>query len=716
MYRVIFGEGNSSSNSALQVWDGASLAPIVGLPFQYANSAAPAFPTAILPQSLATYGNAVYFMAPTLSAPYLALFKSDGVTANLASSVGLPSGMVSNGKALYFSGYVGAPTPQTTAIVAFDGKATTVTVQFNDYGNMQPAFLTPFNDGLAFTADDGTTGREPWFWDGKTAATIGDINAGLASSNASYFTPLNNKLYFAADDGTHGRQLWVWDGTKASMAADLADVAGGSNPIYLTALNGAIYFSANSGTVVATNGPYVTYASGLWRWDGQSASIVSAFGAYSPSELTVVGNKLYFVVNDGIHGGELWLWDGSKAALVVDIAPGPASSNPHSLKEVGGNLYFFANDGSHGVQPWLFDGTSATMLGTLSPSGSWGSASGSMIAGFGHPTVSGISFSLGLSGSLDATVAFDAQVQVQGVPTMQIAINGQTVQAAYAGGSGGKSLVFETAHGTIATASVTVNPTSLSVNTGSVVDQDGNAADLTFAVTSTQIYVSAPSITSATTQSILSAPVANTAVLGSGLDVINMGGKSSSAYALTTSGDGSFSISTSGSTNHIAGVMQVQFSDKTVTFAQANSLNAQTALLYQGALARTPDPSGLAYWDKTTSVLPPSSKILGVYGLSDTSGGYNGSLSIAAGFTSSVEFISKYGNLSNAQFVTQLYANVLDRQPDAGGLSYWQAQLTSGTTRDHVLVGFAESSEALTNATVGFTGQSGVHVPWLFLT
>lgn len=106
---------------------------------------------------------------------------------------------------------------------------------------------------------------------------------------------------------------------------------------------------------------------------------------------------------------------------------------------------------------------------------------------------------------------------------------------------------------------------------------------------------------------------------------------------------------------------------------------------------------------------------MGAYGLSDVSAGYNGSLSIAGGFTNSAEFIAKYGSLTNAQFVTDLYANVLDRAPDAAGFNYWMSALSSGQSREHVLVGFADSAEAISNATAGFTGQSGYHATWLIL-
>lgn len=159
----------------------------------------------------------------------------------------------------------------------------------------------------------------------------------------------------------------------------------------------------------------------------------------------------------------------------------------------------------------------------------------------------------------------------------------------------------------------------------------------------------------------------------------------------------------------------LQFTDQAITIAPLNSSYQQAALLYQGALGRTPDPSGLSYWVNLIENLPSSTKALGLYGLSDASGNYNSNLSIAAGFTQSVEFIQKYGSLTNEQFVTQLYANVLDRRPDTAGFSDWVNQLTSGVTREHVLVGFAESTEALSNASAGFVGISGTHDPWLII-
>ena len=197
-------------------------------------------------------------------------------------------------------------------------------------------------------------------------------------------------------------------------------------------------------------------------------------------------------------------------------------------------------------------------------------------------------------------------------------------------------------------------------------------------------------------------------------------------YALSAATDGGITVSGSAEgkvTIHgLSDALQVQFSDNTITVAGKQSFGEYTALLYQGALGRTPDPIGLESWNKLANGLPASEQATGVYALSNYSGNFNGTLSLAGGFTNSAEFQAKYGSLSDAQFVTQLYTNVLDRAPDPGGYATWVKALTPvsqgglGESRDYVLVGFAESVEAISNATQGFAGHSGTHAAWLFLT
>jgi hypothetical protein len=63
-------------------------------------------------------------------------------------------------------------------------------------------------------------------------------------------------------------------------------------------------------------------------------------------------------------------------------------------------------------------------------------------------------------------------------------------------------------------------------------------------------------------------------------------------------------------------------------------------------------------------------------------------------FLQSVEGVAAYGSLTDAQFVTSLYSNVLHRAPDAAGFEFHLGNLASGiNTRAVVLMGFSESAE-----------------------
>ncbi|WP_127112547.1 DUF4214 domain-containing protein [Shimia sediminis] len=102
--------------------------------------------------------------------------------------------------------------------------------------------------------------------------------------------------------------------------------------------------------------------------------------------------------------------------------------------------------------------------------------------------------------------------------------------------------------------------------------------------------------------------------------------------------------------------------------------------LYQAAFDRAPDLGGLTNW---TAALANGMTLE----------------EAVAGFVGSAEFQLTYGATMNTQFVTLLYNNVLDRDPDMGGLAAWVDQLESGTlTREQVVIGFAESPEFISNS------------------
>jgi serralysin len=73
---------------------------------------------------------------------------------------------------------------------------------------------------------------------------------------------------------------------------------------------------------------------------------------------------------------------------------------------------------------------------------------------------------------------------------------------------------------------------------------------------------------------------------------------------------------------------------------------------------------------------------------------HTGLRTIAETFSLSQEFLARYDSLSNRDFVSAVYNNVLERPPDSGGLSFWTGQLDSGAvTRGQVILSFSGSSE-----------------------
>jgi len=134
--------------------------------------------------------------------------------------------------------------------------------------------------------------------------------------------------------------------------------------------------------------------------------------------------------------------------------------------------------------------------------------------------------------------------------------------------------------------------------------------------------------------------------------------------------------------------------------ATAPNLAQETdiALLYQGALNRAPSASELSYWSgvlaNNVSAADQSQGL--VHSLAQTSGSFNGSLSIADGFLQSGEFQTLHGGLNTQGFVDQVYENALHRPADAAGAQFWEHLIDTGAmTKAMALVGIADSNEAL---------------------
>ncbi len=115
--------------------------------------------------------------------------------------------------------------------------------------------------------------------------------------------------------------------------------------------------------------------------------------------------------------------------------------------------------------------------------------------------------------------------------------------------------------------------------------------------------------------------------------------------------------------------------DKPFTSTQCEGYSDSVARLYSTGLGRSPEQGGFDFW--TTEYT------LGNWSFP----------AMAQFFVDSAEFQESYGDLTQDQFIRQLYRNVLGREGEAGGVEFWNQQMTAGMNRATVLMRFAESPE-----------------------
>jgi hypothetical protein len=163
---------------------------------------------------------------------------------------------------------------------------------------------------------------------------------------------------------------------------------------------------------------------------------------------------------------------------------------------------------------------------------------------------------------------------------------------------------------------------------------------------------------------------------GTGIDTARYLGARAN-YTITKTSSGYSVTDTTGAEGQdtLVNIERLQFSDGSVALDGSGN-GGQAYRIYQAAFNRTPDAAGLGYWmnalDKGASLE-----------------------SIAADFVASTEFKTLYGeHPSNSDVLNKFYENVLHRQADGAGFSYWLNILDSkAATAAQVLAQFSESGE-----------------------
>lgn len=175
---------------------------------------------------------------------------------------------------------------------------------------------------------------------------------------------------------------------------------------------------------------------------------------------------------------------------------------------------------------------------------------------------------------------------------------------------------------------------------------------------------------------------------GNGIDTVVYSGARDS-YKVQKEVWGYSVTSASGQVDGLFNVERIKFADG---WKAIDTMSAQIFRLYEAVLDRTAEDAGLGYWissmEKGTTLHE-----------------------VAADFLKQPEFVSLYGsNPTDQEFIYKLYENVLDREPDTGGLLYW-SQMIGQIGRAQILIDFAESPENQA-LVIDKVGQGLDYIPW----
>jgi len=129
-----------------------------------------------------------------------------------------------------------------------------------------------------------------------------------------------------------------------------------------------------------------------------------------------------------------------------------------------------------------------------------------------------------------------------------------------------------------------------------------------------------------------------------------------------------------GGTDTLTGIEAAAFVDGLTTF-NADSQAAQLMRLYSVAFDRAPDALGFHVQ------------------LDAIEAGVSFS-EMARRFLTSDEFVSRFGSLTDIQYVQRLYLNAFDRAPSNAEINDWLAYLNAGNSRQALMLVIAESTES----------------------
>ncbi|MFD0837359.1 ELWxxDGT repeat protein [Mariniflexile aquimaris] len=321
---------------------------------------------------LTSVGNLLFFAANDGVNDY-ALWKSDGTETGtvMVKDINPTTQLTSLGRfididgTLFFGAFDGVNGHE---LWKSDGTETGTVMVKNIAAGIQDGFtaypfMTNVNGTLFFVANDGKYlhERELWKSDGTEAGTtmVKDIYPGDNGFTANSSVPwdlknVNGTLFFQAQDGIHGSELWKSDGTEfgTELVKDIKSGIFSSSPNLLSNCNGTLYFRAVDSSGIID----------VWKSDGTETGTIllknpSTGHFYSePAEFTYLNGYVYFVATGNTIGRELFRTDGtSEGTIGYNLRYLTESSSPEYLTIVGNTLFFIADNGANGNELWALE-------------------------------------------------------------------------------------------------------------------------------------------------------------------------------------------------------------------------------------------------------------------------------------------------------------------------------------------------------------------------
>jgi ELWxxDGT repeat protein len=224
----------------------------------------------------------------------------------------------------------------------------------------QNLMARPGDPGIVFSADTPEFGRELWHarmhgYPNFEVRLIKDIIPGRMGSEPQAFYAFDNVYFFHATTLHDGRELWMTNTREqqTAMVTDLYPGVLGStmiSPRYVAASRGFYFLALKDGEL----------GQQLFHYSHDTLKVRHI--ADVPEEthtMAVLRDSLFLNGADPDHGMEPWIFRPADPGIerLVDIYPGPISSDPHHLFSFTGRLYFTARTESTGHELWVSDGT-----------------------------------------------------------------------------------------------------------------------------------------------------------------------------------------------------------------------------------------------------------------------------------------------------------------------------------------------------------------------